>query len=288
MIHYDNLKPAVLTCALGRERFDNPRFIALRSHYGFDSFYSLPGLEGAHEKGGVEGEVGRFRRRHLTPVPHLPSLAALNEAMAAHDAKDDARRIGARVKTVGDAFARELPLLNPLPDNEFDDSMALSCRVDAKARTCMRQSYDSVPASYAGRRVQVVRLSADRVTAVDGTRVIAEHVRSLHKAARTWCWITTWRSWSASPAPWPWPPRCPRPEPPGRSRQRIKPFGTPPDGRWPTKTGPVPWSGRCCCTGLFRRPRWRMPWPRRLAPAASMRTCWPSRLAPTSRHSAQP
>ena len=182
MVRYDNLKPAVLTCALGRERFENPRFIALRSHYGFDSFFCRPGIEGAHEKGGVEGEVGRFRRRHLTPVPHLPSLAALNEAMAAHDATDDARRIAARVETVGDAFARELPLLNPLPDTEFDASMALSCRVDAKARICVRQSYYSVPASYAGRRVQV-RLGAASVTVLDGPRVIAEHVRSLHKGS---------------------------------------------------------------------------------------------------------
>ena len=38
MIRYDNLKPAVIRVALGRERFEHPRFIALRSHYGFDSF----------------------------------------------------------------------------------------------------------------------------------------------------------------------------------------------------------------------------------------------------------
>lgn len=29
---------------------------------GLDTFYCWPGIEGAHEKGGVEGEVGRFRR----------------------------------------------------------------------------------------------------------------------------------------------------------------------------------------------------------------------------------
>lgn len=40
---------------------------ALRSHYGFDSFFCRPGIDGAHEKGGVEGEIGRFRRRHLVP-----------------------------------------------------------------------------------------------------------------------------------------------------------------------------------------------------------------------------
>ncbi|MDV3220464.1 MAG: hypothetical protein LOY02_03465 [Intrasporangium sp.] len=49
-----------------------------------------------------------------------------------------------------------------------------------KARVCVRQSYYSVPASYAGRRV-AVRLGADTVTAYDGGTVIASHVRSLHK-----------------------------------------------------------------------------------------------------------
>ena len=180
MIRYDNLKPAVLKCALGRERLENPKFVALRSHYGFDPFYCRPGIEGAHEKGGVEGEVGRFRRGHLTPVPVLPSLAALNEAMAAGDARDDGRHISDRAETVGAAFAREAPLLNPLPENEFDASTQLSCRVDSKARICVRQSYYSVPAGLAGRRV-AVRLGADRVTVLADGKVVAVHIRSLHK-----------------------------------------------------------------------------------------------------------
>jgi transposase len=50
-IRYDNLKPAVLRVLLGRERLENPKFIALRSHYGFDSFFCEPGVAGAHEKG---------------------------------------------------------------------------------------------------------------------------------------------------------------------------------------------------------------------------------------------
>jgi transposase len=185
MIRYDNLKPAVLRVTLGRERFEHPRFIALRSHYGYDSFYCLPGRDGAHEKGGVEGEIGRFRRRHLTPVPHVASLAALNEALAAADARDDARRIGARAETVGAGAARELPLLRPLPAEEFDVAATLSCRVDAKARICVRQSYYSVPARHVGRRLEV-RLGATTIRVLDpsaGGRLIAEHVRSLHKGS---------------------------------------------------------------------------------------------------------
>ena len=68
-VRYDNLKPAVVRVLKGRDRAESERFIALRSHYGFDSFFCRPGKDGAHEKGGVEGEVGRFRRRHLVPVP---------------------------------------------------------------------------------------------------------------------------------------------------------------------------------------------------------------------------
>ena len=76
-IRYDNLKPAVVRVLRGRDRAESERFIALRSHYGYESFFCIPGKEGAHEKGGVEGEIGRFRRRHLVPVPHVGSLAEL-------------------------------------------------------------------------------------------------------------------------------------------------------------------------------------------------------------------
>jgi transposase len=170
MIRYDNLKPAVIRIALGRERFEHPRFVAMRSHYGYDSFFCAPGIDGAHEKGGVEGEIGRFRRRHLTPMPQVGSLQALNAALAAADARDDARRIGGRAETVGEAAARELPLLTPLPAERFDVALRLSCRVDAKARICVRQSYYSVPARYAGRRVEV-RLGATMITVYDGAAI---------------------------------------------------------------------------------------------------------------------
>jgi transposase len=180
MIRYDNLKPAVIRVLLGRERWENERFVALRSHYGYDSFYCIPGIESAHEKGGVEGEIGRFRRRHLTPVPHVPTLAALNDALEAADARDEGRRIAARVETVGAAGARERLLLAPLPGAVFDPAQTLSCRVDAKARICVRQSYYSVPAGLAGRRV-TARLAATTVQAVVDGKVVAEHVRSLHK-----------------------------------------------------------------------------------------------------------
>lgn len=63
----------------GRRRTENERWVLFRFHYGFDAFYSQPGIDGAHEKGGVEGDVGRFRRTHLSPMRVADSLAELNE-----------------------------------------------------------------------------------------------------------------------------------------------------------------------------------------------------------------
>lgn len=60
-----------------------------RSHYGFDAFYCQPGIDGAHEKGGVEGEVGWFRRNHLTPMPEVATLDELNDKIRAWEHDDN-------------------------------------------------------------------------------------------------------------------------------------------------------------------------------------------------------
>jgi hypothetical protein len=164
----------------GRDRAESERFIALRSHYGFDSFFCLPGKDGAHEKGGVEGEIGRFRRRHLVPVPAVPSLAALNQLISAADLVDDGRVITGRPVTIAAAFAEEQLAMGPLPAEPFDPARLLQARVDGRARVCVRQNYYSVPARYAGRRLPV-RLSATAVEVLDGPRVLARHERAAGK-----------------------------------------------------------------------------------------------------------
>lgn len=179
-IRYDNLKAAVISVLLGRERLENDSFIALRSHYGFDSFFCLPGVGGAHEKGGVEGEIGRFRRNHLSPVPRVGCLSELNAYIASCDERDDDRHIGSRRATVGADFTCEAKVLLALPTDGFDTSRRLGCRVDSKARVCVRQNHYSVPARLVGKRVEV-RLDADSVIVVDGGTVIAHHERSAHR-----------------------------------------------------------------------------------------------------------
>ncbi|HEY7010232.1 MAG TPA: IS21 family transposase [Jatrophihabitantaceae bacterium] len=181
-VRYDNLKPAVVRVLRGRDRAETERFIALRSHYGFDSFFCQPGPDGAHEKGGVEGEVGRFRRRHLVPVPRVRTVAELNELVAAGDVADDHRRIDGRAITVGDHFTLEALTLQPLPVERFDTTLLLTPRVDAKSRVCVRQCFYSVPVRYVGRRVDV-RLGAEVVEVLDGSRTVAVHARLVAKGS---------------------------------------------------------------------------------------------------------
>jgi Mu transposase, C-terminal domain len=124
----------------------------------------------------VEGEIGRFRRRHLVPVPHVASLAELNEVLAAGDLADDRRHVAGRPFSVGEHFAAEALTLQPLPAEPFDTSLHLTPRVDAKSRVCVRQGFYSVPVRFVGRRVEV-RLGADTVEVLDGRHLLAVHDR---------------------------------------------------------------------------------------------------------------
>ena len=177
-IRYDNLKAAVERVLKGRDRVESDRFVALRSHYGFESFFCQPGIKGSHEKGGVEGEVGRFRRRHMVPVPHVASMAELNQILAAGVARDDERFIAHRRITVAEHFALEADALGSLPAESFDVSVVASHRVDRKSRVSVRGCLYSVPAAHVGKRLDV-RVGAESIEVLDGAAVVARHPRAL-------------------------------------------------------------------------------------------------------------
>ena len=175
-VRYDNLSAAVKLTLKGRQRVLADRFVALRSHYLFESQFTLVGLQGAHEKGGVENEVGRFRRRHLVPVPKVATLAELNQQLRAACLEDLGRRIVGRSETVGEALARERPLLRPLPAEPFSVAEPGEARVDAKGLVTIRQNRYSVPIGLAGRRV-VTQVGARWVSILAGGREVARHER---------------------------------------------------------------------------------------------------------------
>lgn len=175
-IRYDNLKAAVERVLKGRDRLESDRFIALRSHYRYDSFFCQPGIKGSHEKGGVEGEVGRFRRRHMVPVPRVDSMAELNELLMAAAAKDDRRFVAQRRITVAEHFALEAGALTALPGEPFDLTVVSGHRVDRKSRVSVRGCLYSVPAAHVAKRLDV-RVGAETIEVLDGAVVVARHAR---------------------------------------------------------------------------------------------------------------
>jgi transposase len=182
-IRYDNLKAAVArVLGFSRQRVETDRWTAFRSHFGIEAFYCQPGITGAHEKGGVEGQIGWFRRNHLVPIPEVDSLAELNAMVDVWDLEDEARRIGARARTVGEHFATEQPLLAPLPLDEFETGRWFTPRVDRYAQVTVRMNKYSVPARMVGRQVRVL-LRASELVIYDGTTVIARHERPMTKGA---------------------------------------------------------------------------------------------------------
>ena len=183
-IRYDNARALVARVLRGRDRAETERFIALRSHYGFDSFFCIPGEEGAHEKGGVEGEVGRQRRRFFVPLPRVGSLAELNRRLEAADRADLARHIGSRRSTVGQDGEADRAALRPLPAEPFDFARLTSVKVDARSRVCVRQSFYSVPARFAGRRL-VARIGGSAIEVTDAGRLVARHERSTVRGSQT-------------------------------------------------------------------------------------------------------
>ncbi|MGH2772397.1 MAG: IS21 family transposase [Actinomycetota bacterium] len=173
-IRFDNLKQAVARILRGKRRIQQDRFVAFRSHYLFDADFTTPGLQGAHEKGGVENEAGRFRRRWLVPVPVFSSWAELNDYLAACCVRDLDRTAEGKTHTIGELAYMEKEFLQPLPAERFETGQIGEGRVDQKARVTVKTNRYSVPASLVGRRVSW-RMSPMTLEFSYESRAVATH-----------------------------------------------------------------------------------------------------------------
>jgi transposase len=175
-VRYDNLGSAVKRVLRGRRREETDRFVALRSHYLFAAEFCQPGVAGAHEKGGVESGVGRFRRTHLVPVPHFDNYEALNRYLRAHCQADDSRRLAGRGQTVAEDWEVEGRQLLPLPEEPFPTAEISTVWVNAKGLVSSHTNRYSVPIRLVGRRVEV-RVHARFTEVVHGGQIVAVHER---------------------------------------------------------------------------------------------------------------
>jgi transposase len=143
-LRYDNLSSAVKKILRGRQREETSRVIAFRSHWGFQSEYCNPAS--GNEKGGVEGEVGRYRRNWLVPVPEAADLAELNQKLVAGCLASRNRTISGKSMTVGEASQIERPHLLPLAEERFPiDEVLFPLVVDNKGRVRVKTNWYSAP-----------------------------------------------------------------------------------------------------------------------------------------------
>ncbi|MFJ7254143.1 IS21 family transposase [Streptomyces sp. NPDC098085] len=180
-VRYDNLRAAVAqVLGFSRHRVEAERWTAFRSHYGLEALYCQPGIRGAHEKGGVEGQIGWFRRNHLVPVPEVATLAELNAMIDRWDQEDDTRRIRSSPRTIGEYFAAEQPLLASLPQEPFETGRLFTLRVDRYSQISVRTNRYSVPVRLIGRNVRAM-LHASELVVYDGRDEVARHERLIAK-----------------------------------------------------------------------------------------------------------
>ena len=142
-LRYDNLRAAIKKVLRGHRREETERFVVFRSHWGFEAEFCSPAE--AHEKGGVEGEGGYFRRNHLVPMPQVRDLADLNQRLLHGCAEDAQRRIGERVETTGALMIRERDFLRALPKQGVDLTEVSFPTVDSGGCVTVRTNRYSTP-----------------------------------------------------------------------------------------------------------------------------------------------
>jgi transposase len=172
-LRYDNLGSAVKRVLRGSRREETARFVAFRSHWRFAAEFCTPG-EG-HEKGGVESEVGTFRRNHWVPLPRARDLAGLNAQLlqACHD--DEGRMVTGHEQTVGAGMLLERAHLLPLAGEAFDLVEVSFPTVNTLGCVKVRTNAYSCPVR-AGTVVQA-KLSATTVEVWHEGRNVATHQR---------------------------------------------------------------------------------------------------------------
>ena len=173
-ITYDNLKTAVRRILKGRNRQEQDRFIAFRSHYLFDSRFCTPGA--GHEKGGVEHGVKYTRQNYLVPLPHVRDYAELNAWLRDRCLQDDQRQVSRQPQTIGAMWLTEKPCLRLLPDTDFAGYISREVKLNPYGQVTFETNRYSVPVNKAQKQL-TLRAYPFRIEILKGSEVIASHGR---------------------------------------------------------------------------------------------------------------
>lgn len=174
-ISYDNLKTAVNRLLQGRNRQEQETFTRFRSHYLFDSRFCTPGQ--AHEKGGVESDVGYVRRNFLVPMPEVAGFDELNHLLLAACREDEQRRVERTDQTIGARWQSEAPHLRPLPKHAFACCSSHELTLNGYGLVHFETNRYSVPADKAQKQL-TLRAYPFHIEILAGHEVIATHTRA--------------------------------------------------------------------------------------------------------------
>jgi transposase len=172
---YDNMKTAVDTIFVGRDRAYNRRFQQMCGHYLVEPVACTPAS--GWEKGQVENQVGVIRRRFFVPRPRFRSYAELNAwlldrciAWAKANPHPELRD-----KTVWEVFEAEGASLVPYV-GPFDGFHAVPASVSKTCLVRFDKNRYSVEARAVGRPVEI-RAYAERVEFWQEGRIVGRHLR---------------------------------------------------------------------------------------------------------------
>jgi len=172
---YDNMKTAVETVFVGKDRLYNRRFLQMCGHYLVEPTACTPAA--GWEKGQVENQVGLVRERFFTPRLRFRSYEELNAWLLdrcvayakAHKHPELADQ------TVWSAFEAERPSLVPYA-GRFDGFHALPASVSKTCLVRFDTNKYSVTAKAVGRPVDI-HAYADRIVIRQDGVIVAEHPR---------------------------------------------------------------------------------------------------------------
>ncbi|MBN9023900.1 MAG: IS21 family transposase [Rhizobiales bacterium] len=172
---YDNMKTAVETIFVGKERAYNRRFLQMCGHYLVDPVACTPAS--GWEKGQVENQVGVVRERFFTPRLRVRSYDELNAWLLDHciSYARAHRHPEFKDRTVFEVFEEERPNLVPYA-GRFDGFHALPASVSKTCLVRFDNNRYSVAAHAVGRPVEV-RAYADRIELRQDGRLVGEHAR---------------------------------------------------------------------------------------------------------------
>jgi len=173
---YDNMKTAVETILVGKQRLYNRRFLQMCSHYLVEPVACTPAA--GWEKGQVENQVGLARERFFTPRLRAKSYDEINAWLLDRCiAYAQAHRHPERPEqTIWEVFEAERPQLVPYA-GRFDGFHAVPASVSKTCLVRFDNNKYSVVASAVGRPVEV-QAYADRIVIRQDGRMVAEHLRS--------------------------------------------------------------------------------------------------------------